>query len=86
MGDSPLKPKKQTPEIINLDDYASQTKFRLVLWFILILFIVGIGLIWLFFGRNAAIFGFLCLLGAGIPIGLIALSLLGLDAIVKRPK
>ena len=68
----------------NLMEYASQTKFRLVLWFILILFVVGIGLIWWFYGRNAAILGFLCLLGAGIPIGLIAIFLLGLDAIVKK--
>ena len=70
---------------INLKDYASQTKFRLVLWFILILFIVGLGLIWVFYGRNAALIGFFCLLGAGIPIGLIAVFLLGLDAIVKKP-
>ena len=28
--------------------------------------------------------GFFCLLGAGIPIGLIAIFLLGLDAIVKK--
>ena len=65
-------------------DYASQTRFRIVLWFILILFIVGLGLIWFFYGRIAAITGFFCLLGAGIPIGLIAIFLLGLDAIVKK--
>jgi hypothetical protein len=86
MGDTPLKPRNKTPKLTNLGDYASQTKFRLVFWFILILFFVGIGLIWVFFGRNAALFGFLCLLGAGVPIGLIALSLFGLDAIIKKPK
>jgi hypothetical protein len=58
----------------------------MVIWFILILFILGLGLIWVFLGRNAALFGFLCLLGAGVPIGLIALSLLGLDAVVKKSK
>jgi len=82
-----MKPNMKNPmKNINLKDYASQTKFRLVLWFILILFIVGLGLIWLFYGRNAALIGFLCLLGAGIPIGLIAIILLGLDAIVKKPE
>jgi polyferredoxin len=77
---------KKARKNLNLKDYASQTKFRLVLWFILILFFVGLGLIWLFYGRNAALIGFLCLLGAGIPIGLIAIFLLGLDAIVKKPE
>ncbi len=65
-------------------DYAAQTKLRVVLWFVFILFFVGLGLIWFFFGRNAAITGFFCLLGAGIPIGLITLFLLGLDVIVKK--
>jgi len=82
-----MKPNMKNPmKNINLKDYASQTKFRLVLWFILILFIVGLGLIWVFYGRNAALIGFFCLLGAGIPIGLIAVFLLGLDAIVKKPE
>jgi len=82
-----MKPNMKNPmKNINLEDYASQTKFRLVLWFILILFIVGLGLIWVFYGRNAALIGFFCLLGAGIPIGLIAVFLLGLDAIVKKPE
>jgi hypothetical protein len=76
---------KKLKKNINLRDYAAQTKYRLVLWFILILFIVGLGLIWLIYGRNAALIGFLCLLGAGVPIGLIAIFLLGLDAIVKKP-
>jgi hypothetical protein len=75
---------KKIKIIIDSMDYASQTKFRIVLWFVLILFFVGLGLIWFFYGRNAAITGFLCLLGAGIPIGLIAIFLLGLDAIVKK--
>ena len=78
--------KKTKPAITDLRKYASQTKFRLVLWFVLILFIIGLGLIWWFYGRNAAIFGFLCLLGAGLPIGLIAVFLLGLDALVKKPE
>jgi hypothetical protein len=65
-------------------DYATQTKIRVVLWFVFILFFVGLGLIWFIYGRNAAITGFFCLLGAGIPIGLIAIFLLGLDAIVNK--
>ena len=82
MGDKPLK---EDPVVSDLRKYASQTKYRLVLWFILLIFSVGIGLIWWFYGRNAALLGFLCLLGAGIPIGLIAVFLLGLDLMVKKP-
>jgi len=68
----------------NLRKYSSQTKSRLVLWFVILLFTVGLGLIWLIYGREAALLGLLCLLGAGIPIGLIALFMLGLDKIVKK--
>jgi len=76
-----MKNLKKQP---TLAEYTAQTRFRLVLWFLLILFFVGLGLIWFFYGRNAAIFGFLCLLGAGIPIGLIAFFLIGLDVVVKK--
>jgi len=79
------KSLKEEPVVSDLRKYASQTKYRLVLWFILLIFSVGIGLIWWFYGRNAALLGFLCLLGAGIPIGLIAVFLLGLDLMVKKP-
>lgn len=75
---------KNSKNQITLAEYTAQTRFRLILWFILILFFVGLGLIWFFYGRNAAFFGLLCLLGAGIPIALIAFFLLGLDAIVKK--
>jgi len=75
---------KKLKNKFNSMDYAAQTRFRVVLWFVFILFFLGLGLIWAFFGRNAAITGFFCLLGAGIPIGLIALFLIGLDVIVKK--
>lgn len=68
----------------DLRKYSSQTKYRLILWFIVLLFTLGLGLIWLVYGGRAALFGFLCLLGFGIPVGLIALLMLGLDKIVKK--
>ena len=67
-----------------LDKYASQTRIRAVLWFIVILIGVGLGLVWWFYGRAAAFFGFLCLLGMLLPIGLIAVALMGLDVFVKK--
>ena len=68
----------------NLRNYQNQTKFRLILLFILLLFTLGLGLIWLFYGGRAALLGFFCLLGAGIPVALVALLMLGLDKIVKK--
>lgn len=50
----------------------------------LLLFIVGVGLIWLVYGPAAALTGFLCLLGALIPIGLIALVIWGMDWVVRK--
>lgn len=64
--------------------YSQETIFRLVVWFIVILFTVGLGLIWLIYGRQAAVLGLFCLLGAGLPIGLIGLFLFGLDKITAR--
>lgn len=68
----------------DLRKYSSQTKYRLILWFFILLFTLGLGMIWLIYGGRAALFGLLCLLGFGIPVGLIALLLLGLDRIVKK--
>ena len=67
----------------NLRDYASQTRFRLIIWFIFILLFIGLGLVWIIYGRSAAILCFFCLLGASIPIGLIMLFLFGIDRIAK---
>jgi hypothetical protein len=54
----------------DLRRYARQTSVRLVVGFILLLFLVGDGLIWYFYGRGAALFGLLCILGG---LGLFAL-------------
>jgi hypothetical protein len=64
--------------------YASQTNVRLAVGAILLLFTVGVGLIWGIYGLPAALMGLLCLLGALVPIGLIWLFLGGLDLLVKR--
>ena len=68
----------------DLKKYAKQTSSRLVIWFLIILFVLGVGLIWIIYGARPALLGFLCLIGAFIPIGLIFLFLFGLDAIVKN--
>ncbi len=68
----------------DLRKYASKTNLQLIIGALILLFVVGLGLIAWIYGIGAAGMGFLCLLGALVPIGLIALSMFGLEAIVKR--
>ena len=68
----------------DLRQYARQTNFRLVAGFILVLFIIGDGLIYLFFGREAAIMGLICLVAGITPVILILLALWIIDWIVRR--
>lgn len=68
----------------DLRKYMNDTHLRVILGALLMLFIVGLGLIWLIYGFGAAVSGLLCLLGAFVPIALIILALFGLDWIVKR--
>jgi hypothetical protein len=68
----------------DLRKFARQTNIRLFIGFFLILFLVGDGLIYVFYGREPAMLGLLCLLAGAAPLGLIALILLGLEQLVKR--
>ncbi len=68
----------------DLRQYARQTNLRLVIGFILVLFIIGDGLIYLFYGRAAAITGLLCLLAAFFPVILIFVVLRILEWITQR--
>jgi len=70
----------------DLRRYARQTHVRSLIGFILLLFLVGDGLIYLFYGRGAAAMGLLCL-GAGLaPLVLIAALLWGMDWFVRRAR
>ena len=68
----------------DLRRYSSQTTVRLVIGAIVILFIVGLGLVWWFYGLGAALMGVLCVLGALVPVGLIWFFLFGIDWLAKR--
>lgn len=68
----------------DLRRYARQTNTRLIVGGVLILFIVGDGLIFLIFGKNAAILGLACLLAGLSPLLLIWISLGLMDWLVKR--
>lgn len=68
----------------DLRKYVKDTNVRIFAGALILLFVVGLGLIWIIYGFGAAVSGFLCLLGALVPIALILLALFGLDWIVKR--
>ncbi len=63
----------------DLRRYAQQTTKRLILGAILLLFIVGDGLIYIFYGRQAAVMGLVCLLAGLTPLLLIWLALVGIE-------
>lgn len=70
--------------IRDLRRYARQTHARFLAGLFLLLFLLGDGLIYLFYGRNAALMGLICLLGALIPVAIIVLILFLIDWIVKH--
>lgn len=68
----------------DLRKFARQTYTRLAIGGVVLLFVVGDGLIYLFYGYSAAITGFLCLLAGLFPIILIWLALWVLEVITQR--
>ena len=68
----------------DLRRYARQTTTRLLLVGIGLLFVIGDGLIYLFYGKEAATMGAGCLLAGLSPVVLIWLALSLLEWIVRR--
>jgi hypothetical protein len=68
----------------DLRQYAKQTNFCLILGFIILLFVVGDGLIYVFYGSRAALMGLICLVGALLPVVLILVALWAIDWVAKR--
>ncbi len=68
----------------DLRKYARQTTARLIGGALLLVFLVGDGLIYLIYGKAAALTGLLCLLAGMIPVIIIVLILILLDWIRKR--
>lgn len=67
----------------DLRKYARQTNVQLAVGAVLLLFLVGDGLIYLIYGKGAAMMGLTCLLIGLAPILLIFLLMLLLNWIVK---
>lgn len=68
----------------DLRDYARRTSVRLIAGALLLLFVVGDGLIYIIYGKSAALMGLLCLLGGLFPVVLVILILALLDWITRR--
>ncbi len=68
----------------DLRKYAQQTNVQLGAGALLVLFIVGDGLIYLIYGKGAALMGLICLLAGVAPILIIMLFMALLDWTVKR--
>ena len=68
----------------DLRRYARQTNTRLVVGFVLILFLVGDGLIFWIYGRNAALMGLACIAVGLAPLVLVWLLLTLVSLVVKK--
>jgi hypothetical protein len=70
----------------DLRRYARQTNIRLLIGFITLLFLVGDGLIYLVYGREAALLGLICIVAGLAPLTLIWFSLVFMDWVVRKEK
>jgi hypothetical protein len=68
----------------DLRRYAHQTNVQLFIGFFLILFIIGEGLIYWIYGKNAALLSLLCLGASLSPLILIGFFFLVIQWVLKR--
>jgi hypothetical protein len=67
----------------DLRKYARQTNVRLSIGFAIIIFLIGDGLIYYFYGQGAAIMGALCILLGLVPLLLVFLIFLAMDLVLR---
>lgn len=70
----------------DLREYAKQTNIRLAFGAFVLLFVIGVVLIWIFYGEGAAGMGFVCLLAALFPVIMILGIFFAIDWILKRAR
>ncbi len=68
----------------DLRRYARQTNFQLLIGMFFLLFVVGLGLIYVFYGLGGLVTGLICMVGGISPVILIGLVLWGMDWLVKQ--
>jgi hypothetical protein len=76
---------KNRPER-DLRKYSRSTLIRLILGGLFFLFVVGEILIFIFYGKSAALTGLLCFIGGLSPVILVLLALWIIDLISKKNK
>jgi len=67
----------------DIRQYMKQTETRLILGFLLLVFLIGDGLIFYFYGTGAGIAGLICLAGMMVPVSLVVLFLWIAEKVVK---
>ncbi len=72
----------------DLRKYARDTNVRLAVGAIILLFVVGVGLVWAIYGKGAGGLAFTCLLAAAAPVLMIVFVFFAIDWILRhaRPK
>jgi hypothetical protein len=70
----------------DLREYAKQTNVRLAIGAFILVFVIGVALIWAFYGEGAAGMGLACLLAVLFPVALIILFFLAIEWILKRAR
>jgi multisubunit Na+/H+ antiporter MnhB subunit len=70
----------------DLREYSKQTNVRLALGAFILIFIIGVGLIWLIYGGGAAGMAFTCLLAALVPVILILFIFVAIEWILKHAR
>jgi hypothetical protein len=68
----------------DLREYARKTNVRLGVGALLLLFVLGLGLIYFVYGKEAAGLGFFCILAGLTPVALILAVLFLIDRIMKH--
>lgn len=70
----------------DLREYSKQTAVRLALGAFILLFVVGVGLIYIIYGPGAAGMGLACLMAALFPVIIILSVFLVIDWILSRAR
>jgi hypothetical protein len=68
----------------DLRKYASQTSFRLIVGGISIVIIAGVTATWLIYGKSAAISALICIVIGLLPIAVIILVFILINALLRK--
>jgi hypothetical protein len=79
-----MKDQKPKEFIRDLRQYSKKTNVRLFLGFIFLLIVVGLGLVFIFYGKGAFLTGLLCMVAGLFPILLIFLVFKLIDFVIKK--